>query len=39
MKKLPVLMGIAFLWLTGFAGAAELKAELPAKHLALLENR
>ena len=38
MKKLSVPMGIAFLWLAGFAGAAELKVELPAKHFALLEN-
>ena len=38
MKKLPAPMGIALLWLAGFAGAAELKVELPAKHFALLEN-
>ena len=38
MRKLSFSIGTAFLWLAGFAGAADLEVELPKKHFALIES-
>ena len=38
MRKFSYLVGTAFLWLGGFAGAADLEVELPAKYFALLDS-
>ena len=38
MRKLSFSIGTAFLWLAGFAGAADLEVELPKKHFALIDS-
>ena len=38
MRKFSYLVGTAFLWLGGFAGAADLEVELPARYSALLDS-
>ena len=38
MRKFSYLVGTAFLWLGGFAGAADLEVELPARSSALLDS-
>jgi len=38
MTKLSFSIGTAFLWLVGFAGAADLEVELPKKHFALIDS-
>jgi len=38
MRKLSFSIGTAFLWLSGFAAAADLEVELPARHSALIES-
>ncbi|MDB4341859.1 DUF1592 domain-containing protein, partial [bacterium] len=38
MRKFSYLVGTAFLWLGGFAGAADLEVELPTRYFALLDS-
>jgi len=38
VRKFSYLVGTAFLWLGGFAGAADLEVELPARYSALLDS-
>ena len=38
MRKLSFSIGTAFLWLSGFAAAADMEVELPARHSALIES-
>jgi len=38
MRKLSFSIGTAFLWLAGFAGAADLEVELPKKYFALIDS-
>jgi hypothetical protein len=38
VRKFSYLVGTAFLWLGGLAGAADLEVELPAKYFALLDS-
>ncbi|MDC0065339.1 DUF1592 domain-containing protein [Verrucomicrobia bacterium] len=38
MRKFSYLVGTAFLWLGGLAGAADLEVELPARYFALLDS-